>query len=110
MYRKQKNMIENKRRYVVRIDPENRWVKLSEIMPWDKIEEHYIQHMCEDNGRGAITSRIAFGSICAKETLSLTDGETVQQISENIVLRAKLTCNILWDYKSTRAGRCLTRQ
>jgi len=87
MYRKQKNMMENKRRYVVSIDPENRWVKLSEIMPWDRIEEHYIQHMCEDNGRGAKSSRIAFGSIYAKETLSLTDTELVQQISENPYLQ-----------------------
>jgi len=87
MYRKQIKMYGNKRRYVVSIDPENRWVKLSEAMPWDKIEEHYIQHMSEDNGLGAISSRIAFGSLYAKETLNLTDAEVVEQISENPYLQ-----------------------
>jgi hypothetical protein len=76
-----------KQRYVVNINPENRWVKLSELMPWEKIEDYYSAKMCSDNGRGALSSRIAFGSIYAKETLHLTDPQTVEQISENPYLQ-----------------------
>jgi len=71
----------------VNIDPNNRWAKLSELMPWDKIEDHYAQNMSEDTGRGAITSRIAFGAIYARENLNLTDHGTVEQISENAYLQ-----------------------
>ena len=81
--RNQLNLFESNRRFVVEINPENRWVKLSEKMPWDRIEDHYAQNMCEDNGRMAISSRIAFGSIYAKEQEKLTDEEMVEQASEN---------------------------
>ena len=102
MFRKRdRNQIsfwESNKRFVVNINPENRWVKLSEIMPWDKIEDHYAQNMCEDNGREAISSRIAFGSIYAKEALNLTDPQTVEQIGENPYLQYFFG---LWDYQGT---------
>ena len=63
--------------------PENRWVKLSEITPWEKIEEHYAKAMCDDNGRGAFTARIAFGAICIKQSEKLSDEATVTYIQEN---------------------------
>ena len=88
--RRDKNQLrffENNKRFTVDINPENRWVKLSELMPWDRIEDHYVQNMSEDAGRGAITSRIAFGSIFAKENLNLTDIGIVEQISENTYLQ-----------------------
>jgi len=83
----QLSFLEDNKRFIVQIDPENRWVKLSGLMPWDRIEDHYAQNMSEDNGRGAITSRIAFGSIFAKENLNLTDVGVVEQISENPYLQ-----------------------
>ena len=45
------------------LDPKNRWVKLSRIMPWEKIEEIYLRTMSVETGRRAYSSRIAFGSI-----------------------------------------------
>ena len=83
----QLNFLEDNKRFIVDINPENRWVKLSGLMPWDKIEDHYAQNMSEDTGRAAITSRIAFGSIFAKENLNLTDKGIVEQISENAYLQ-----------------------
>ena len=88
--RRDKNQLgfmDDNKHFTVYINPENRWVKLSGLMPWDRIEDHYAQNMCEDNGRGAITSRIAFGSIFAKETLNLTDIGIVEHISENAYLQ-----------------------
>lgn len=91
MYRrKDKNQLklfEDNKRFVVEIKEDNRWVKLSKMMPWDKIEAHYIKNMSEENGRNAITSRIAFGSIYIKEQQNLTDGETVEQLSENAYMQ-----------------------
>jgi len=83
----QLSFLEDNKRFVVDINSENRWVKLSGLMPWDKIEDHYAQNMSEDTGRDAITSRIAFGSIYAKESLNLTDVGTVESISENPYLQ-----------------------
>ncbi|MDR2670584.1 MAG: IS5 family transposase, partial [Oscillospiraceae bacterium] len=85
--RNQLSIPEDNKRFIVQIDPENKWVKLSELMPWDRIEDHYAQNMCEDTGRNAITSRIAFGSIYIKESLNLTDIGTVEQIRENPYLQ-----------------------
>ena len=45
----------------------NRWVILSKHMPWDRIEEIYARNFSPDSGVIAISSRIAFGSIFAKE-------------------------------------------
>lgn len=66
-----------------KLNPENRWVKLAEITPWEKIEEHYAKAMCDDNGRGAFTARIAFGAICIKQSEKLSDEATVTYIQEN---------------------------
>ena len=53
------------------LDPKNRWVKLSRIMPWEKIEEIYLRTMSVETGRRAYSSRIAFGSIYIKEAEKL---------------------------------------
>ena len=53
------------------------------MMPWEFIEDIYIQSMCEDNGAPAISSRIAYGSIYIKENENLTDERTVEYIAEN---------------------------
>ena len=65
------------------LDPKNRWVKLSRIMPWEKIEEIYLRTMSVETGRRAYSSRIAFGSIFIKEYRKFTDEECVAEIQEN---------------------------
>ena len=65
------------------LDPKNRWVKLSRIMPWEKIEEIYLRTMSVETGRRAHSSRIAFGSIFIKEAEKLTDESSVTVIQEN---------------------------
>jgi hypothetical protein len=91
MYRRrdknQVSMLEDNKRFIVEINENNRWVQMSKLMPWERIEEHYIKSMCEDKGRKSIPSRIAFGAIYAKEELNLTDEETVAQIGENAYLQ-----------------------
>jgi len=66
-----------------KLDSNNRWVKLCEIIPWEKIEEYYLLTMKEENGRGAMSARIAFGAIYIKQSEKLSDEATVTYIREN---------------------------
>ena len=61
----------------------NRWVKLASMMPWEHIEQIYMESFQSERGRPAISSRIAFGAIFIKENDSLTDEGTVAAIAEN---------------------------
>ena len=65
------------------LNPNNRWVKLSRIMPWEHIERIYLESMSVETGRRAFSSRIAFGAIFIKEYKNLTDVECVAEIQEN---------------------------
>ena len=67
----------------VMLDSENRWIKLSAIMPWKKIDEMYCANFEGVNGQIAKPSRLAFGALYIQRRLSLTDEETVAQIREN---------------------------
>ncbi len=62
---------------------ENRWVKLGEKMPWDRIDEEHLKNIDLKYGKPKISSRIVFGAcfICSDE--NITDEHTVQAIAEN---------------------------
>lgn len=45
-----------------KLDPENRWVKLSEIIPWDDIEEKYAELFPANCGMPAKPLRMALGA------------------------------------------------
>jgi hypothetical protein len=66
-----------------RLNADNRWVRLTKLMPWDYIEEVYARSLSEDEGRSAIPARIAFGAIYIKEQERLPDEGCVQYIQEN---------------------------
>ena len=61
----------------------NRWVKLASMMPWEHIEQIYMESFQTERGRPATSSRIAFGAIFIKENGNLTDESTVAAIAEN---------------------------
>ena len=66
-----------------KLDAKNRWVKLAEITPWERIEEYYLQSMSQETGRGAISARIAFGAVSLRQSERLSDEDTVRFIQEN---------------------------
>lgn len=68
-------------------DPENRWVKLSEIIPWDDIEEKYAELFPANCGMPAKPLRMALGALIIKEKCGFSDRETVEQIKENPYLQ-----------------------
>ena len=70
------------------LDPNNRWVRLADLIPWDEFEESYADQFAQ-SGQGAPAKpfRLALGSLIIKEKLGITDDETVEQIRENHYLQ-----------------------
>ena len=74
------------------LDENNRWVKLTELMPWDLIENLYAENFNIDrtDGRPAYPSRIAFGAIYIKEQENLTDERNVMLLSAPLYTECEL--------------------
>ena len=66
---------------------DNRWVIKANMIPWDEIEGDYADLFPSETGTVAKPARVAFGALIIKETLGLTDEETVEQIRENPYLQ-----------------------
>jgi len=66
---------------------DNRWVTKSRLIPWDEVEGDYSDLFPSNTGTVAKPARVAFGALVIKETLGLTDEETVEQIRENPYLQ-----------------------
>lgn len=69
------------------LDPDNRWIAMARLVPWELAEEIYQQALCEDVGAPSLPARLALGSLLIKERLGLTDRETVEAIQENPYLQ-----------------------
>jgi len=69
------------------LDKNNRWVKLSLSIPWDKLSELYTKQLSADQGRPAKPARLVIGAVIIKHKLCLSDEETVPQIQENPYLQ-----------------------
>jgi len=69
------------------LDPDNRWIALARLIPWDLAEEIYLESLCDDFGAPALPARVALGALLIKERLGLTDRETVEAIQENPYLQ-----------------------
>ena len=70
------------------LDKTNRWVVLSELIPWDEICSIYYKNVkLSDTGRPALNPRIVMGSLIIKYLCNLDDRETVELISENVYMQ-----------------------
>lgn len=65
----------------------NRWVIKAKMIPWDEIEDSYADLFPSNTGNVAKPARVALGALIIKETLGLSDEETVEQIRENPYLQ-----------------------
>ena len=71
-----------------KLNPTNRWIILSKLLPWDELCSIYLKHVPEKStGRPALNPRIVLGAIIIKHLCDLDDRETVDQISENIYMQ-----------------------
>lgn len=66
---------------------ENRWVKLSSLIPWDSVVNLYNKQFYSTEGRPPINGRIVIGAVIIKHMLDLTDRETIMQIQENMFMQ-----------------------
>jgi hypothetical protein len=72
----------------VKLDPSNRWVRLAELMPWDFIEEKYAQTFeGQATGNPAKPSRMAVGTLIAKERYGFSDEDILEEIRMNPYLQ-----------------------
>ena len=65
------------------LDEYNRWVKLSECIPWNELAESYYSNFTSTTGRPVKDARLVIGAVIIKHKLCLTDRETGAQIQEN---------------------------
>jgi len=70
-----------------KLSSENRWVKLSKLIPWEEFEGEYAAQFSKGIGAPAKSFRMALGALIIKERLGITDEETVEQIRENPYLQ-----------------------
>lgn len=68
--------------YQMKLNPENRWIRLAFHFPWDRCAKIFVRYF-SDMGRRAISPRIVIGSLVIKHKLNLSDEETVRIIEEN---------------------------
>ena len=93
MYRKRNRLQQTIDDYVPpfggKLDLNNRWVIMANIMPWDMIEDIYSKSFknVTPDGRPPISSRIAFGALYIKEHENLPQDRTLQHISENVYMQ-----------------------
>lgn len=69
------------------LDKENRWVKLSGLVPWDELASVYCTKLETNRGRKSINIRTVIAALIVKHKLCLDDRGTIQMIQENVYLQ-----------------------
>ncbi len=69
------------------LDPENRWVKLAALVPWDELAAVYSRKLQSGTGRLSVNVRTVIAALIVKHHLRLDDRGTIEMIKENIYLQ-----------------------
>ncbi|MCB9285410.1 MAG: IS5 family transposase [Lewinellaceae bacterium] len=67
-----------------KLSPENRWVRMAELVPWDEMAEVFFSCLSTDQGRLTVDLRVILGALMVKHIERLSDEDTIQYIQENI--------------------------
>jgi hypothetical protein len=70
-----------------KLSADNRWVKMTQLIPWSEFEAEYAENFPTSLGAPAKSFRMALGALIIKEKLGISDRETVEQIRENPYLQ-----------------------
>ena len=66
------------------LSKQNRWVKLADNLPWEKIEKEYNKRLRNvHHGAGNKPARMVVGALIVKHIENLSDARTIQAIQEN---------------------------
>mgnify|MGYP000949864382 FL=1 len=67
-----------------KLDPENRWVKMADMVPWDAMAKVFYSRMSKDVGRSSVDLRVVLGALLVKHIEGLSDEDAILYIQENI--------------------------
>lgn len=82
---KQVDIEEFKTPFELKLSPENRWVKLAAILPWDELASIYHRALSKKKkGRPCKDARVVIGALIIKHKEVLSDRRTLESIQENI--------------------------
>jgi len=70
-----------------KLDPENRWLKIGKLLPWEEIESRYMRQFSEI-GRPSLDGRLVIGVLFLKHMTGLSDEEIIQSVRENPYMQA----------------------
>ena len=73
--------------FAQKLTSNNRWIKMADAIPWDKIVGHYDNLFKSAEGRPPISGRVILGAMIIKHIESLTDRGTIQHIQENMFMQ-----------------------
>ncbi|AFV02722.1 IS5 family transposase ISBco3 [bioreactor metagenome] len=65
------------------LNPDNKWCKLALMIPWAEVEKKYARSFPVSRGQKAYSVRLALGSLIIQNVKSLSDRDTVEEITEN---------------------------
>jgi len=69
------------------LDPNNRWIKLADMIPWQKFEDRYAKLFSENKGNVAKPVRLALGCLIIQQKFKYSDEEMIEQLKENAYLQ-----------------------
>lgn len=69
------------------MNPNNRWIKMADCIPWEEFEIKYAELFQSDTGNVAKPLRMALGALIIQTKFQYADRELVEQITENPYLQ-----------------------
>jgi hypothetical protein len=70
-----------------RLDEQNRWLWIADLIPWEELEDEYRQYF-SDVGRPGTDSQLVIGLLLLKHMTGLSDEEVVEAVKENPYMQA----------------------
>ena len=70
-----------------KLDENNRWLRIAELIPWEELESEYSDYF-SDIGRPASDAHLVVGVFLLKHMTGLSDREVVQAVMENPYMQA----------------------
>lgn len=67
----------------LKLDQNNRWVKLAQLIPWDELASIYHTTLNATQGAPSVNARIVIGAMIIKHKQKLDDREAIEYIREN---------------------------
>ncbi len=77
-----------------KLDENNRWLRIADLIPWNELEEEYRGYF-SDIGRPALDAHLVVGLFLLKHMTGLSDREVVLAMMENPYMQFFVGLNIL---------------